>query len=771
MSSEQAAQLRQQGIAAAKAGQKAQARDLLRQSLRLDPRSESAWIWLMSVAADARERLLYLHKLIELNPENEVALKTLQSLNMTREQLAAQLTATNAPSSPATTSTNITPTSSPTQTIAPTAPATPTPAPQPQAPGVPIVDPRQLGQYGAQIDSIVREYLAPLPDNIQWTHKTSGRAGERDGLVLRAYVIAGAALAAAALIVVVGLLLFSGGGGAQAVAERFTPVPTATWTPTPGATPTASVVPTQPDPTLTPTLLPTGVQGANAPYELPPATDVYPAVRGRALGDAVAFINQGQAVIAIPTLEAERGAARNTFDPNLYYFDALARLQLRDPEGALETLRLGERDQQQLDPGNTTGKALIDLGFAQVYLYQAQQVELEGTRQAADELYALAEERATSARTGDQNLALGHVLVAQLFVRAGDFPNALRVLNEGLAAPRLNGDLNLIIAIGETYLAQGQVLTAEGILDRAALAYGEAGYQAFVALYIDPALESANSLRIQVALAQGQPGTAVLYAQDFLFYAPGSVLAYMLLGEARAAEGNFTLALDAYSQAAVVGDDHPLIVEVLLERAALYTRMGEYELALNDLSRAYSILPRNDIRYLRMEAAYSVGDRANFRLALEDAEALSTIFASDPARQAGALLIQARILVDSATPDDTDDLANAVTILTRLRDEAALTTVQRVTVNEYLARAYYALASYDPALNAINAALAADPNASRHYLRGQIYEALDEPALARRDYEWVLTLTTLYPGFALPAAERERLTALVTAPLAADDAG
>jgi Flp pilus assembly protein TadD len=56
MGQEQAKQLLQQGIAAARAGQTEHARNLLRQAARLDPQNETTWIWLTSVAADINER-------------------------------------------------------------------------------------------------------------------------------------------------------------------------------------------------------------------------------------------------------------------------------------------------------------------------------------------------------------------------------------------------------------------------------------------------------------------------------------------------------------------------------------------------------------------------------------------------------------------------------------------------------------------------------------------------------------------------------------------
>ncbi|MEZ4667625.1 MAG: hypothetical protein R3E39_06870 [Anaerolineae bacterium] len=56
MSSDQAKELRRQGIAAAKAGQADQARQFLQQSLRIEPRNEAAWLWLVSLAREQREK-------------------------------------------------------------------------------------------------------------------------------------------------------------------------------------------------------------------------------------------------------------------------------------------------------------------------------------------------------------------------------------------------------------------------------------------------------------------------------------------------------------------------------------------------------------------------------------------------------------------------------------------------------------------------------------------------------------------------------------------
>src|SRR5260221_13510389 len=80
MANEQAKQLLQQGIAAARAGQQAQARKLLQEAVKRDPRSESAWLWLSSVAKDDQERAFCLKQLLSINPNNEHALKGLKQL-------------------------------------------------------------------------------------------------------------------------------------------------------------------------------------------------------------------------------------------------------------------------------------------------------------------------------------------------------------------------------------------------------------------------------------------------------------------------------------------------------------------------------------------------------------------------------------------------------------------------------------------------------------------------------------------------------------------
>src|SRR5512146_2564904 len=82
MANEQAKNLLQQGIAAARAGQPAQARQLLQEAVKRDPRSEPAWLWLSSVAKDYQERIFCLKQLLAINPNNENAIKGLKQLGV-----------------------------------------------------------------------------------------------------------------------------------------------------------------------------------------------------------------------------------------------------------------------------------------------------------------------------------------------------------------------------------------------------------------------------------------------------------------------------------------------------------------------------------------------------------------------------------------------------------------------------------------------------------------------------------------------------------------
>src|SRR5687768_5046602 len=64
-----------QGIKAAQAGNRSVARISLQRATELDPRNESAWLWLASISEYPEELLGFLNHVLEINPENERAIE------------------------------------------------------------------------------------------------------------------------------------------------------------------------------------------------------------------------------------------------------------------------------------------------------------------------------------------------------------------------------------------------------------------------------------------------------------------------------------------------------------------------------------------------------------------------------------------------------------------------------------------------------------------------------------------------------------------------
>ncbi len=71
----EAAEHLREGIKAAQAGNRASARAALLRAAELDPRSESAWLWLSSISEYPEELFVFLTNVLEINPENARALE------------------------------------------------------------------------------------------------------------------------------------------------------------------------------------------------------------------------------------------------------------------------------------------------------------------------------------------------------------------------------------------------------------------------------------------------------------------------------------------------------------------------------------------------------------------------------------------------------------------------------------------------------------------------------------------------------------------------
>ncbi|RME50899.1 MAG: tetratricopeptide repeat protein [Caldilineae bacterium] len=74
------ATLLEQGIAAAKQGRRAEARALFEQVLLADDRNERAWLWMSEVADTVIEKIAYVERALDINPQNKVAQRALKEL-------------------------------------------------------------------------------------------------------------------------------------------------------------------------------------------------------------------------------------------------------------------------------------------------------------------------------------------------------------------------------------------------------------------------------------------------------------------------------------------------------------------------------------------------------------------------------------------------------------------------------------------------------------------------------------------------------------------
>lgn len=66
-----------QGIAAARAGNRSLARQLLTQAVQLDPEAEMGWLWLSAVLNTPRARAFCMQKILDLNPTHPIARQAL----------------------------------------------------------------------------------------------------------------------------------------------------------------------------------------------------------------------------------------------------------------------------------------------------------------------------------------------------------------------------------------------------------------------------------------------------------------------------------------------------------------------------------------------------------------------------------------------------------------------------------------------------------------------------------------------------------------------
>jgi hypothetical protein len=89
------------GIAAARAGQQAEARSALMRVLKLEPRNESAWFWMSRAMPTIEQSLRCIEHLLTINPTHRQALEARDVLNvrLLLEEAAVTRTSTKPPTS------------------------------------------------------------------------------------------------------------------------------------------------------------------------------------------------------------------------------------------------------------------------------------------------------------------------------------------------------------------------------------------------------------------------------------------------------------------------------------------------------------------------------------------------------------------------------------------------------------------------------------------------------------------------------------------------
>ncbi len=77
------------GIALAKAGKNQQAREVLAQVVKNDPRSVMGWLWLAGVVETKKQQRYCLEQVLQLDPQNEIVRRVLTQIKTTKPQVTA----------------------------------------------------------------------------------------------------------------------------------------------------------------------------------------------------------------------------------------------------------------------------------------------------------------------------------------------------------------------------------------------------------------------------------------------------------------------------------------------------------------------------------------------------------------------------------------------------------------------------------------------------------------------------------------------------------
>jgi tetratricopeptide (TPR) repeat protein len=729
MAQEQAKQLLQQGIAAARAQQHDQARDLLRQAIRMDPQNETAWLWLSSVAADDKERLFCLKQLLSINPKNEHAIKGLQALGVQAGEEAK-------PTGPSTT--------------------------------VPQLDDEKYARVQQTAEAFMRRYNPQPVDHlgIEWTSKRRRRYGEKGATRLRQMAYAGAALA----VIVVAVLAYvvvsgitQGDEGTEvAGVQTATFPPTATMTATAGGptpTPFENLI-VQATPTA-PAALPQGNQ-------YPTPTEIYPRpivgdISGRAdLDTAIDLYSIGDYDDALALLEAIDDQSKDCF-PSVTFYQAMILIEQGNYSQANNLLNKARTTQVPYPASSCHNKELVWAvsGYLSYLRDDFDQAIAFSEKALEGDSEQVKNQNPDAAVEGDPDVVLAWLTLAQAQFERGQIDAAIDTADRALQ--RHPADVRLLLIRAEIELAQAEAQPTIARYQSALRYIGQA-------LYVNPTLQPALRYQAEIYLALARlPGSrpqqlqyyglAVRSAQTLLLYYPGDPLGHWYLARARRGEGNDDLALQTLNRLLAAEDSLPgdepevqqAIGQAYLLRGELHYEHGRLQQAYTDLS-AYGLQHTGD-RATWEKLTQITLTLANHYDALSAADRLLDIEPSNKTYRLWKARAQAHIAAETCDPGATQFACEEYdALLAILRDNTFLTDLSGDRLAEaysYRAQARYwdtlrdlrtagdepdyaiLQTAYSQALADMNQALSMRDTALDHYYRGLILDQLGQLAQAQ----------------------------------------
>lgn len=721
MGQDQITQLLQQGIAAARSNRPDIARGIFQQVVTMDTRNETAWAWLASIARNNQERLIFLKKLWEINPQNEFALKGLRALGIDPEggkQPSVQAT-------------------------------------------VPVLDDTRFARAQQAVDEFLRRYTPEPVDRLRitWDRRTRARYGEAGAQRLRRTVYTAAALV---FIVLVGSVVFllgqvdlTGGGQEVAFATRVpsqTPIPTLTPTlggPTPTPFPESMA--------FAPTVIPAGLV-AGDPYGLLTPTEIVPRPNvnvERVVERAADHYTIGDYLSAADILREERERSEPHCYPSLVYFEALSYAQLGQFARAETVLNWAQSHTPQRQYNSCQGSPLITAGYADVSYGQGD--------------YAQALAFSEEALDTDPDLVMALLTKSRAHLALEQVTDAWQTVTRALEEyPR---DANFLLLAAQIELANQQPNAALGYIGQV--------------LYVDPDLLPALYLQAEAYLALGEQappnsdrleqayGLAVRSAQTLLQYYEGDPAGYVYLARARLGEGNNDLAETALTRVLNVKDQLPASADLLVEealrlRGELYFAQGRFEEALSDLetyanrSRAFDAQAAE----LLVKSALELKEFSTMR------QWIAVLLNLEPDNPMYRLW-QVRVWVDLCTfhPNElTCQYNDALDVLTDSFIASLPSDTLRADAYRYRGQARYHVTmqqsavlsdtqretALQQALDDFTRALSVRESVLDHYYRGLLFEALDEPVHAYEEYHWVDYWSAYYPYPFVDSAFRTR---------------